>query len=454
MIAFVLPPTLVAQDLAGFLAVSWPAFVVTFFLVVAVLYLVAYVNRFFEYLKAQESRHLDRRTLELIKKILVGTWIGLVAILILVSFAISIVEMRGAVRVVVLHVPSILLVIFALAGSVIGARSVARYLSYRRGLLEEKPETVLPSRSFATMEVISKYTIYGLGLLVAILGGLGLLPPEDATIRQLIDEAIFAPLAPLLNASYLTVLFTTIILLVIGLRLADSVFDDFRARSRKFTPLVIDLFRSFTKYALYGGAVLAIVFLTLSTGLSADQLILVGLVLVLLTLTAVLVLYDPISNILSGIALINTDPFHEGDRVKIGESMVCDILEVSLISTRVRTLKGEMVNVPNKELLSSSIMNFTRSKPYAMTVDVTVSFDVPHWKVESLLTDAARRTEGILSDPEPEVYARKLEGNTVSYQLWAYITDPGEMKKMRSELIAKAQELFHEEGFKLLFLQV
>lgn len=454
MIAFVLPPTLVAQDLAGFLATSWPAFVITFFLVVAVLYLVAYVNRFFEYLKAQESRRLDRRTLDLIKKILVGTWIGLVAILILVSFAINIPEIRVAVRVVVLHMPSILLVVFALTGSVIGARAVTRYLSYRRGLLDEKPETVLPSRSFVTMEVISKYTIYGLGLVVAILGGLGLLPPEDATIRELIDEAIFAPLAPLLNPSYLTLLFTTVILLVLGLRLADSIFDDFKARSHKFTPLVIDLFRSFTKYTLYSGAVLAIIFLTLSRGLSADQLILIGLVLVLVALTAVLVLYDPISNILSGIALINTDPFHEGDRVKVGESMVCDILEVSLISTRVRTLKGEIVNVPNKELLSSSIMNFTRSKPYAMTVDVTVSFDVPHWKVESLLTDAARRTEGILSDPEPEVYARKIEGNTVSYQLWAYITDPGEMKKMRSELIAKAQELFHEEGFKLLFLQV
>ncbi len=454
LIAFVLPPTLAAQDLAGFLVSAWPAFVITFFLGVAILYLVAYVSRFFEYLKAQESRYLDRRTLDLTRKILVGTWIGLVVILILVSFAANISEMRGTVRAVVLHVPSILLVVFALTGSVIGVRAVTRHLSYRRGLLEEKPEAVLPSRSLATMEVIAKYSIYGLGVLVAILGGLGLLPPEDATIRQLIDDVIFAPLAPLLNPGYLTLLFTTVILLVIGLRLADSIFDDFKARTSKFTPLVIDLFRTFSKYALYGVAALAIIFLTLSTGLSADQLILIGLTLVLVALLAVLVLYDPIRNILSGIALINTDPFHEGDRVKVGESMVCDILEISLISTRVKTLKGEIVNFPNKELLSSPIMNFSRSKPYAMTVDVTVSFDVPHWKVESLLTDAARRTEGILSEPEPEVYARNLEGNTVSYQLWAYITDPGEMKRMRSELIAKAQELFHEEGFKLLFLQV
>ncbi len=454
MIASVLPPTLVAQDLAGFLATSWPAFVVTFFLGVALLYLIAYVNRFFEYLKAQESKYLERRTLDLIRKILVGTWVGLVAILVLVAFAVNIQEMRTPVRGLVLHVPSILLVVFALVGSVIGARAVGRYLSYRRGQLEEKPDEVAPAASFGTLEVISKYTIYGLGLVVAVLGGLALLPPENAALRDLIDQAIFAPLAPLLNPSYLTLLATTVFLLIVALRLADSIYDDFKARTGKFTPRVVDLFRVFTKYMLYGAASLAIIFMTLSTGLSSDQLIMVGLILVLVGLTAVLILYEPISNALSGIGLMNTDPFHEGDRIKMGESLVCDILEVGLISTKVRTLKGEMVNLPNRELLSSSIMNFTRSKPYAMTVDVTVSFDVPHWKVESLLTDAARRTEGILGEPEPQVYARNLEGNTVSYQLWAYITDPGEMKRIKSELIAKAQELFHEEGFKLLFLQV
>ncbi|MCJ2520143.1 MAG: mechanosensitive ion channel, partial [Candidatus Thermoplasmatota archaeon] len=78
----------------------------------------------------------------------------------------------------------------------------------------------------------------------------------------------------------------------------------------------------------------------------------------------------------------------------------------------------------------------------------------PHWKVESLLTEAAKKTEGIISDPQPHVFARKIDGDTVSYELWAYVSDPKEMKRTRSDLIARAQELFHEEGFKLLSLQV
>ncbi len=443
-----------AQDVAGFVTTFWPALVLTGFLTVAVLYIVAYVNRFFEYLKAQESKYLGRRTLEMLKRVMLGTWIGLIIILVLVAFAGYSPVTKSALRIVVLHVPSILVVVFTLTGSVVSARVVARFLSYLRGQLEEKPEKVLDAQSFVLGEMMIRYSLYALGLVIAVLGGLGLLPPEDAPLRDLIDQAIFVPLAPLLDPRYLTLLLTTLVIMAVAARLADSMFNDFRKRTNKFTPRVVDLFKSVTKYTIYSAAIVTIIFLTLAQGLSADQLILVGLIVVLLSLIAVLVLYEPIGNALSGIALINTDSFREGERIKVGNSLVCDILEVNLTNTKVKTLKGEVVNMPNRELLSKSIMNFSRSKPYAMTVDVTVSFDVPHWKVESLLTDAAKRTEGVRGDPAPHVYARKIEGNTVSYQLWAYITDPEEMKSARSELIAKAQELFHEEGFKLLFLQV
>ncbi len=456
LIGAVLPLAWQAQGLAGFLARFWPAFVLTAFLAIASLYVVAYMNRFFAYLKAQESRYLGRRTLELLKRVMLGIWIGLLVVLVLVAFAGASGDPNVAsdVRLVVLHIPSVLVVVFALVGSVAGSRVVARFLSYLRGQLEEKPEKVLDAQAFVVGELAVKYFLYGLGLVVAVLGGLGLLPPEDATVRDVIDQAIFVPLAPLIDPRYLTLVLTTLVLMVLATRLADSLFADFKKRTQKFTPRVVDLFHAVTRYAIFGAAILTLIFLTLSTGLSADQIILVGLILVILGLIAALILHEPIANALSGIALINTDPFREGERIKVGDTLVCDVLEVNLTNTRVKTLKGEVVNMPNRELLAHSIMNFSRSKPYAMTVDVTVSFDVPHSKVESLLVDAAKRTEGVLGDPKPSVFAHRIEGNTVSYQLWAYIADPDEMKRAKSEIIAKAQELFHEEGFKLLFLQV
>ncbi|MEE9592488.1 MAG: mechanosensitive ion channel domain-containing protein [Thermoplasmata archaeon] len=443
-----------ADDFLQFVQTFWPAFVLTFFIFVAFLYVFAYLNRFFEYLKAQESRYLDRRTLELIKRVIIGTWTFLGLIVVLVAFSAGSPLVRSYTEQVVLHTPSILFVMFVLMAALVSARAVRRYLAYLRGQLEEKPEKVIPARSLAVTEVITRYALYLFGVVVAAIGGLALLPPQNPLVAEFINQFILAPLAPYLSASFLTVLIATFVIMAVAVRVAESFFTEFKTRTTKYNPRVVELFRTATKYAIYAGAALALIFLILSVNLSADQLLLIGLILVIGGFAGVLVLYEAISDALAGVALINADPYQEGDRIKIGENLVADVLEVNLTLTKVKSLRGEVVNLPNKELLSETITNFSRSKTYAMTVDITVSFDRPHRKVEALLTEAAHRVDGILPDPAPVVYAREIHGNAVSYQLWAYISDPAQMKQIKSELISKAQELFHEENIKLLFLQV
>lgn len=443
-----------AANPAEFLVTFWPALVLSFFLFVAFLYIVAYLNRFFEYLKAQESRYLDLTTLGFVKWVIVGIWVYLAFLLALVAFASGSPQVHDALELLVLHTPSILFVTLVLTAAVMSARAVGRFLSYMRGQLEEKPEKVLPRRSLVVTEMVAKYAITILGVVIAILGGIGLLPPQVPQVQDFINETIFAPLSPYLDPRYGTSVLVILVTMAIAARLADSVFTDFKLRTRKWNPRVVDLFRSVARYSIIGGAALAILFLTLSVSLAADQLVLIGLILVVAAFGSILLVYDPVSNALSGIALINADPFQEGDRIKIGDELVCDVLEANLTVTKVRSLRGEVITIPNKELLAEAIMNFSRSKPYAMTVDITVSFDRPHRKVESLLVESARRVEGILEDPAPTVYAKEIHGNAMSYQLWAYIADPQQMKRIRSELISKAQELFHEEDIKLLFLQV
>ncbi|MCJ2531728.1 MAG: mechanosensitive ion channel family protein, partial [Candidatus Thermoplasmatota archaeon] len=399
------------DDLTQFVLTFWPAFVLTFFIFVAFLYIFAYQNRFFEYLKAQESRYLDRRTLELIKRILIGTWTFLGAVVVLVPFSAGSPVIRDYAVQVILHMPSILFVTFVLMATIVAAGAVRRNLTYLRGQLEDKPEKVISARSFAVTEVIVRYALYLFGVVVAAIGGLALLPPQNSTVADFVSRYILAPLEPYLRVSFLTVLIATFVIMAVAVRVADSFFSDFKVRTTKYNPRVLELFRTTTMYAIYAGAALAIIFLILSVNFSADQLLLIGLILVISGIAGVLVLYEAISDALAGVALINADPYQEGDRIKIGENMVADVLEVNLTLTKVKNLRGEVVNLPNKELLAKTITNFSRSKTYAMTVDITVSFDRPHRKVEALLTKAAQRVEGILTDPAPVVYAREIHGN-------------------------------------------
>jgi len=145
---------------------------------------------------------------------------------------------------------------------------------------------------------------------------------------------------------------------------------------------------------------------------------------------------------------MRSDPFNVGDRVKIGEDLVGDVMAMSLSLTTVRTLRHEVVQLPNTSLLATPIVNFTRSKPYAVFVEVPVAFDVAHERVRELLLQAAKEVEGIVKDPPAEVFGKEIQGGAILHQLFAYTDQPERMKEIKSALVYKIQDLFSRAGIR------
>ncbi len=169
-----------------------------------------------------------------------------------------------------------------------------------------------------------------------------------------------------------------------------------------------------------------------------------GVVLVVAALATMGTLHEAIA----GVNLMMADPFDVGDRVKIGDDLVCDVVSMSLTRTQVRTLRGELVQIPNTRLLQMPVLNFSRSKPYAIFVEVSVAFDVGHDRVQDLLVRAALETEGIVKERPPQVFGKDVEGDAVLYQLFAYTDQPERMKEIRSALVFRIQELFGGAGIR------
>src|SRR5690606_39714512 len=65
-----------------------------------------------------------------------------------------------------------------------------------------------------------------------------------------------------------------------------------------------------------------------------------------------------INNIVAGLVITYMRPFKIGDRVKIGE-VTGDIVEKSMLVTRIRTVKNEDITVPNSMVLSASSVNYS-----------------------------------------------------------------------------------------------
>lgn len=159
-----------------------------------------------------------------------------------------------------------------------------------------------------------------------------------------------------------------------------------------------------------------------------------------------------ISNVVSGIVLTYMRPFRIGDRVKIADTMG-DVIEKTLLVTRVRTIKNVDVTVPNSMVLGSHIVNFSaqaRDKGLILHTTITIGYDAPWTKVHELLIAAAKKTDHILGEPAPFVLQTALNDFYVSYELNAYTDSPTLMAKIYSDIHQHIQDSFNEGGIEIM----
>jgi small-conductance mechanosensitive channel len=159
-----------------------------------------------------------------------------------------------------------------------------------------------------------------------------------------------------------------------------------------------------------------------------------------------------ITNIVAGLVITYMRPFKIGDRVKIGE-VTGDIIEKTMLVTRIRTIKNEDVTVPNSMVLSSSTVNYSNqagSLGLIIHYEVTLGYDVS-WEVAyQLLISAALKTQYVEAIPAPFVLQTKLNDFYVSYQINAYTKEANKQAVIYSSLLENIQNELKEAGIDLL----
>jgi small-conductance mechanosensitive channel len=159
-----------------------------------------------------------------------------------------------------------------------------------------------------------------------------------------------------------------------------------------------------------------------------------------------------IGNMVAGIVLTYMRPFKLGDRVKIADTMG-DVIEKTLLVTRIRTIKNVDITIPNAMVLGSHIINYSSSakdKGLILHTTVTIGYDAPWRQIHELLIAAACETEFVLKEPEPFVLQTSLDDFYVSYELNVYINESVKMALIYSDLHSKIQDKFNEAGVEIM----
>jgi small-conductance mechanosensitive channel len=144
--------------------------------------------------------------------------------------------------------------------------------------------------------------------------------------------------------------------------------------------------------------------------------------------------------------------FRIGDRVKIADT-VGDVVEKSLLVTRIKTVKNVEITIPNAITLNSHIINYSTSAQtdgLILHTEVTIGYDAPWRKVHELLISAASNAEGVLKEPAPFVYQSSLDDYYVRYQINAYTRESNSMAAIYSKIHQNIQDAFNQAGVEIM----
>ncbi|ACF13964.1 MscS Mechanosensitive ion channel [Chloroherpeton thalassium ATCC 35110] len=160
-----------------------------------------------------------------------------------------------------------------------------------------------------------------------------------------------------------------------------------------------------------------------------------------------------ISNMIASLLLNYTRTFKIGDRIKV-DNIIGDIVEKTLLVTKIRTIKNEEVSLPNSTVMGANIINYSeavrRGSALILYAEVTLGYDVPWRKVHELLIEAAKKTERVLNEPAPYVLQLGLGDYYPTYQINVHTKDPKRSTSTLSALYANIQDAFNEAGIEIL----
>lgn len=284
------------------------------------------------------------------------------------------------------------------------------------------------------------WLLFGLYALTVLLTSLGL----QADLYQLISSAIVG------NAARISIMAIIVIAGYVALRVFTILIGEYRRRT-KLHPLTVELVYNMTKYLIY--AIVAVLLFTnilVMAGLETLAGTLVTLFTVFVGLVVSFAATGSIGNALAGFVIMSWRPYRDGDRVEVGGGIYGDVIELDVMFTRIRTIKNEVVHVPNSQVLVNKIVNYSALPRVVVHQRVSLGYDVPRKKVEALLLDSARVTEGILTEPEPFILIRNLDNNYVEYEVNGYTNMPNRLVEIYSALMTNILDKFNQASVEIL----
>jgi small conductance mechanosensitive channel len=137
------------------------------------------------------------------------------------------------------------------------------------------------------------------------------------------------------------------------------------------------------------------------------------------TLAIGLALQDSLKNIASSILIIILKPYVVADFVEINEK-TGKVIEVGLYHTRLLTPDNKMLYIPNSEVMSENLINYSSMDIIRVDMVFGIGYDDDIREARQVIENILKSDERILQEPEPVIAVKELGDNSVNFAVQPY----------------------------------
>jgi len=164
-----------------------------------------------------------------------------------------------------------------------------------------------------------------------------------------------------------------------------------------------------------------------------------------------LALQGTLANIAAGVLLLFLRPFKVGESIDAG-SVAGTVREIGLFSTELQTWDGIFLMVPNSQLASAAIQNYSRLPTRRLNLVVGISYTDDIDKALKVLSELLQNDERILDDPAHQVMVKELAESSVNINLRCW-TNRENYWSLRFDLTKQAKQRLDEYDISIPFPQ-
>ncbi|MEQ2444481.1 mechanosensitive ion channel family protein [Pseudoflavonifractor intestinihominis] len=162
-----------------------------------------------------------------------------------------------------------------------------------------------------------------------------------------------------------------------------------------------------------------------------------------------LAIQGTLSNLAGGIQVLVSKPFKAGDYIET-DSVSGTVSEIGLVYTKIKTYDNKMIMIPNGQISSAKITNYTAEERRRVDLKFNTSYDAPVELVKETIQSVIRSHPKALRDPAPFARVSAYQDSSIEYavRVWCATED---YWTLYSDLLEQVKAAFDQNGIEMTY---